>query len=96
MWREAVTPQHGGDRFIKSDNITLDGDGRGTSKSYTVARLKREAPALFQAVCAGELSANAAAIEAGFRKKPTPFETIIRLLPKLSDDERDQLRELLA
>jgi hypothetical protein len=73
LWREAITPQHGGDRKgpdapTKSDNITLDGDGRGTSKSYTVARLKREAPALFQAVCAGELSANAAAIEAGSRQ----------------------------
>jgi hypothetical protein len=61
MWREAVTPQHGGDRTdvpSKSDIITLD--GRGTSKAYTVARLKREAPALFADVCAGKLSANAA------------------------------------
>ena len=35
--------------------------------------------------------ANAAAIEAGFRKKPTPFETILKLLPKLSDNEWQQV-----
>jgi hypothetical protein len=34
-------------------------------------------------VMSGELSANAAAIEAGFRKRPTPIETALRawLLP---------------
>src|SRR5262249_38602547 len=35
-WRDAVTPQHGGDHSSKRDNITLD--GRGTSKSYTLSR----------------------------------------------------------
>lgn len=70
MWRLAVTPQHGGDRTIisKNDNISLD--GHGTSKSYTVSRLKREFPELFEQVVSGDLSANAAAIKAGFRKKP--------------------------
>jgi hypothetical protein len=47
-------------------------------------------------VRAGEFSATAAAIEAGFRKKPTPFEIISRLLPKLTDSEHDALlRRLL-
>jgi hypothetical protein len=31
LWREAVTPQHGGKHDSKSDNITLD--DRGTSRS---------------------------------------------------------------
>jgi hypothetical protein len=34
-----------------------------------IARLKRDNPNLAEAVIAGQLSANAAAIEAGFRKK---------------------------
>lgn len=37
---------------------------RGNTKTYTLSHLKREDPALFQRVCAGELSANAAAIAA--------------------------------
>lgn len=68
MWRDAITPPHGGKHDSKSDNITLD--GRGTSRSYTVARLKRDKPELFKRVVAKEMSANAAAIKAGFRKKP--------------------------
>jgi hypothetical protein len=39
-WRDAVTPPHGGNHQTKSDNVTLD--GRGNSRSYTLARLKRE------------------------------------------------------
>jgi hypothetical protein len=44
-------------------------------------------PDLAERVEAGELSANAAAEEAGFRKKPTPFEIVCRLLPKLTAAE---------
>jgi hypothetical protein len=42
--------------------------GAGNLRSYTVARLKRDRPDLAERVIAGELSANAAAVEAGFRK----------------------------
>lgn len=51
-----------------SDNITIT-DGRGTSKSYTLDRLTREAPELREKVDAGELSASAAAVLAGFQPK---------------------------
>jgi hypothetical protein len=78
MWREAVTPGKGKPSH-NPDNVSIT-DGHGNSRSYTLDRLRREAPALFQAVCAGEISANAAAIEAGFRKKPTPFEHAHKLL----------------
>ncbi len=63
------------------DNIKAT-DG-GTSREYTLRRLKRDDPALAERVMSGELSANAAAIEAGFRKRPTPIETALRawLLP---------------
>jgi hypothetical protein len=40
----------------------------GTSRAYTLERLKRQKPDLFKRVVRGELSAHAAAIEAGFRK----------------------------
>jgi hypothetical protein len=42
---------------------------QGNSKAYTLSRLEREAPELFKAVCDGKTTANAAAIEAGFRQK---------------------------
>ena len=73
LWREAMTNEphkHTSD----SNNITITPE-RGTGKAYTVSRLKRESPELFQQVVAGELSANAAAIKAGFRKP-------VALLPK--------------
>lgn len=89
LWREemkgkAGRPKH--DEKSRSNTTELD---RG--KAYTCARLKRESPELFAQVVAGELSANAAAIKAGFRKKPTPFEQAMKLLPKLSGDEWDEL-----
>ncbi len=62
----------GGDRQSESksisDNITNASVDRGTSKSYTVSRLKRDRPDLFERVVSGDLSANRAAIEAGFRQ----------------------------
>ncbi len=42
----------------------------------TIRRLMRDHPKLVERVKAGELSANAAAIEAGFRKVKTPLERI--------------------
>jgi hypothetical protein len=94
MWREAVTPQNVNQHTVPHDNVIRH--QQGNSKAYTLDRLKREAPGLFQAVCAGKLSANAAAIEAGFRKKPTPFEQVQNLIPKLTAAEKRKLRELLA
>jgi hypothetical protein len=55
----AIVGKHGGDRGdSKSDNITLE---RGTSKAYTLRRLAKDAPELFEEVKAGRLSAHAAA-----------------------------------
>ena len=62
-----------GDKF---NNVKLDqNEGKeknasmGNSKSYTLQRLERDAPELYEKVVADEMSANAAAIEAGFRDK---------------------------
>jgi hypothetical protein len=56
MFRREVVKTHGGDRKseqakIKNDNISLDKESsHGTGKSYTLSRLKRTRPELFQAV----------------------------------------------
>jgi hypothetical protein len=62
----------------------------GTSWQDTVDRLRRDRPDLAERVMRGELSAHAAAIEAGFRKKPTPSEMVAKLLPMLTDDQFEQ------
>lgn len=50
------------------DNIRASQQSYGTDSDYILARLKRDAPDLATRVIAGELSAHAAAIEAGFAK----------------------------
>ncbi len=83
----------------KGDNITITPTTeRGTEATYTLRRLKRDAPALAQRVLDGELSANAAAVEAGFRKKSITIkadpasaaQTIARHF------DHDQVSELIA
>ena len=62
---------------------------QGNSKSYTVSRLKRDRPDLFEKVVAGELSANKAAIEAGFRRRArTMSENLDYLWAKATPDEQ--------
>ncbi len=76
--------KHGGDRKSEAvrgeqgSNHNLDARPVGRGAAYTLARLDRDEPKLAEKVRAGELSANAAAIEAGFRKKPTPLDVITR------------------
>lgn len=46
MWRQAVTaPAH---RPVSSDNVTTSKPERGNSKAYTLDRLSREAPGLYE------------------------------------------------
>lgn len=47
----------------------------GNSADYTKLRLKRDRPDLYERVINGDLTANAAAIKAGFRKPPKPRPT---------------------
>jgi len=53
----------------QGDNVTLPREDRGNNPIYALRRLKRDRPDLAEKVVTGEVSANAAAIEAGFRKK---------------------------
>jgi hypothetical protein len=86
--------------FQRTDNIsTLE---YGTSETYTVRRLRRDRPDLADRVEQGALSANAAAIQAGFRPKTitvpvTKPETVARSLRKyMSADDIAKLIALLA
>jgi hypothetical protein len=67
----AVLGAHGGDR--RSDEAKDQGTNstliRGSTQPYTLARLDRDHPALAERVRAGELTPNAAAIQAGFRTR---------------------------
>jgi hypothetical protein len=68
----AVQRPHGGKRIKgqgKSDNITLDPNPRGTSEEGALRRLRKDKPELHTEVLAGRLSAHAAMVEAGFRKR---------------------------
>ena len=67
-------------------NPTIKDRGR----AYTLRRLEKDHPELFQQVCAGELSANAAAIEAGFRKTQGIVYRLQRLWEKATKEQRDE------
>lgn len=95
-----AAPGHGGERVAhQGDNIPLP--QRGTSKSHTLRRLKRDSPALADAVIRGELTANAAAIQAGFRKpsitlnSTNPQLAAKNIREKLGGDFASQLKEAL-
>lgn len=97
--RKARLADHGGDRRsseFQVDNINLKTQG-GTSETYTVRRLRRDGHAdLADQVERGELSANKAAIKAGFRCRSMsiPVDDAERVFRRLSGDkgmDREQL-----
>jgi hypothetical protein len=99
MWREEMVEQHGGDRKseqvkeIKNDNVILDPKPeQGNSKSYALSRLKRERKDLFESVCKGELTANKAAIQAGFRKVRTALEAGLAAWKRMTPEEKEEFR----
>lgn len=72
----------------------------GTSKAATMRRLRKDAPELAEKVIEGELTANAAAILAGFRKKTVTVTVDVdaiaeKLRRTLNQDQIHQLIELL-
>ena len=95
MWREAMKLPHANQHTRSSDNITEAERVTGTSRSYTLSRLQRVRPDLFKRVTQGELSANAAAIQAGFRKVKSPAEQAIAWLKKCSHAELLEVRHVV-
>jgi hypothetical protein len=98
--RKATLVAHGGDRRsaeFQGNNITLK-LSRGTSETYIVRRLRRDRPDLAERVERGEMSANKAAVEAGFRDKhlSVPIGQPQRLAETLRKHMTpDQIRVLL-
>ena len=91
-FRKAMKEQ-GNNQHTKSkcNNVTDARDAvTGNSKAYTCERLRRESPELFEEVKAGRISANAAAIKAGIRKKPTPLKELLRWWKKATAAERNE------
>jgi hypothetical protein len=80
LWRRAITPpKH---LHHDTDNISIK-EHHGNALAYTLDRLERERPELYARTLLpkedkARLSANAAAIKAGFRKKPTPLQRALR------------------
>lgn len=93
-FRKEMTPRPG--KRAKADiPNNVSNNRHGNSRAYTLDRLKRNAPALYKRVVAGELSANAAAIEAGFRQQPSPLTQLRAVWRKASPDDRSTfLREI--
>jgi hypothetical protein len=93
---EAMEPgrEHGGltKEELASGPDNVRSAKYGNSAIYTLKRLKRDRPDLFQQVLGGMLSANAAAIEAGFRGRPDAYRDIIKRLRKLTDEQLHRLR----
>jgi hypothetical protein len=67
----------------------------GMSRAYILARLDRDRPDLAAMVRVKKLTANGAAVIAGFRRKPTPLEKVLEILPRLTASEREMLRREL-
>lgn len=78
-----VLGKHGGkrERGKQADNVGLD---YGNDRRSTLARLRRDRPELAQQVINGKLTANAAAIQAGFRVRtvalPLDFDRARKVL----------------
>lgn len=67
LLRQVTTaPNH---RPVSTDNVSTSEGSHGNSKAYTLDRLSRDRPDLLERVKSGQLSANKAMIEAGFRPK---------------------------
>lgn len=80
---------HASDSYI----VTITDSDRGNARAYTLDRLSRERPDLYQQVVDKELTANAAAIEAGWRKRkiqlePEPQSVISFILRHFTAEER--------
>jgi hypothetical protein len=89
LFREAITSKRGKRAKDNSDIVTVKGDGRGNARGYTLTRLKRHHPTLYQRVVAGELSAHAAAREAGFRHQKASLDQLHHPWGKASPCAKD-------
>jgi len=90
LLREVVTGEAGDNQHTEVVDNVNDRSG-GNSKDYTLDRLAREDPELYEKVVADEMSANAAAIEAGFRDKTATIP-----IHKGGEEQHERAAERLA
>jgi len=76
------------------DNIHEVERPSGTSRDAAIRRLRKDRPDLLEKVIAGQLSAHAAALEAGHRKKPTKAEVCVAAFRK-AEDRMQTLRQII-
>lgn len=83
-----------------SSNVRATNINGSDTGDYVVARLKRDAPEVADRVAAGQLTANAAARQMGWRKPrivvSTPERTAAHLRKHLTPDELAELAQLLT
>lgn len=105
--RKAELAAHGGDRksvnaVNQADNVSLIPRDYGNSETYTIRRLRRDRPDLAERVDRHEMSANKAAITAGWRRKTIsipvtkPDAVADSLLKHMSFDDLAKLIARLA
>jgi len=85
--------KHGeiGGGHSRGDNVTSD--DRGNASSYLSRRLLRDAPAVFDALKAGEYrSVRAAAIAAGIVRVPSNLAIALRAYARLTPEEKAQFK----
>lgn len=86
---------------VNRDNVTVDllertesqEPPRGNTLPYAIRRLAKDRPDLLERVKAGEMSAHAAMVEAGFRKVPSPLDVLKRAWGKAAPSERKAFSE---
>lgn len=94
-FREAMKEQGKRNDLLSCDSQRSE-TAKGTgNKAYTCERLRRQAPELFEEVKAGRMSANAAAIKAGIRKKPAPLNQLVKWWKKATTEERNEFLKLM-
>jgi hypothetical protein len=76
------------------DNVQEAEAPTGNSRDAAIRRLRKDRPDLLEKVVAGQLSAHAAAVEAGHRKKPTHAESCVKSFHK-AEDRMNTLRQII-
>ena len=90
LWRQAISEPQGRHHH---DNVMMKAT-QGNSRAYTLDRLQRERPDLYAEVVAKKKSANAAAIEAGWR--PDPNDGLTKLRRAWTTASAEERRAFLA
>ena len=94
LWRKAVTRPKGINQYTKKDNDNIMIHSKqGTSRAYILDRLERERLDLYERVRKKELSANAAAKIAGWKKDPSPLKQLRNAWRKASQSERETFKQ---